>query len=129
VTGGIFEIEAASVVVDPVLLLVPGVSPIGKPTFCDPSEDGVEFFLGDKEGVVVMFWDPPVVVVEADAIGGLETHERPERLRGIETEDLSKKLGGRVLVLNRDDGVIELNCHEASLRLEDQYPIIGLVRL
>jgi len=58
VTGGIFKIEAAPVVVDSVLLLVPGVSPIRKSTFCDPGEDGVKFFLGDKEGVVVMFWTP-----------------------------------------------------------------------
>jgi hypothetical protein len=115
VTGGILKIEAASVVVDSVLLLVPGVSPISKSTFCDPSEDGVEFFLGDKEGVVMMFWDPSVVVVETDAIGRLEAHERPERLRGIETEDLSKKVGGRLLVLNRDDGVVELNCHGTLL--------------
>ena len=47
VTGGILEIEAASVVVDAILLLAPGVSPVGKAAFCDAVEDGVKFRLGD----------------------------------------------------------------------------------
>ena len=38
VSGGILEIEAASVVVDAVLLLVPGVRPIGEATLHDPIE-------------------------------------------------------------------------------------------
>ena len=47
VTGRILEIEAASVVVDAILLLAPGVSPVGKAAFCDAVEDGVKFRLGD----------------------------------------------------------------------------------
>jgi hypothetical protein len=92
VTGRILKIETASVVVDAVFLLVPGVSPIGKSTFCHSAEDGVKFLFGDKEGVVMMFWGPSVVVVETDAIGGLEAHERPERLRGSRPRISARKL-------------------------------------
>src|ERR1700727_885001 len=64
VTGGILEIEASSVAVDRVLLLVTGVSPIGESAFGHPGEDGVEFILGHEEGIVMKFLWPSVVIVE-----------------------------------------------------------------
>lgn len=125
VTGRIFEVEAAPVVVDCVHLLVPGVSPIRETALADASEDGVELLLGDQEGVVMTLWSSTVVVVETDAVGRLDAHEGPEALRRIEAEDLGQKCGRRLFVSNRDDGVVELNGHERSLQVEPN-SIIGL---
>jgi hypothetical protein len=115
-------------VVDSVHLPVPGVGPVGKSTLRDPSKDGVELIFGDEESVVMTLSVSAVVVVEADPIGSLEAHEGAERLRWIKAEDLRKKIGGRFLVLDRDDGVVELNCHGASLQL-DATTIISPTRM
>ena len=110
-TGGIFEVEASSVVVDAVLLQMPRVSPICKSTLRNSGEDGIELVLGNEEGVMVMLRNASVVVIETDAIGGLNAQKRSERLRRIEPKDLSEKDGGRFLVPNGNNGVVELNCH------------------
>ena len=112
--GGIFEVEAAPVIVDAILLHMSGVSPICESTLCYPGEDGIELLFGNEEGVVVMLRNASIVVVETDAVGGLNAQEWPERLWWIEPKDLSKKGGGRCLVPNRNDGVVELNCHGTS---------------
>src|SRR5258708_6823437 len=123
VAGWIFEVETAAVCIDLILPLVSRVGPVRQAAFCEPLEDCVKLLLADQEGVVVVFGTRSVVVIEADAVVRLDTDERPERLRRIETEDLTQREGRGLLDLCRDDRVVQLYSHGGSLR-RDASPVL-----
>src|SRR5882757_3214518 len=84
-----------------------GTGEIGEPGILHPSEGGVEFLVVDQEGVMLGAHILGIDEVERDAIAGLDWPERPPLRSDIHAQDVSQEFCRGILVLGRNDDVVE----------------------
>src|SRR6476646_7434177 len=112
------EIDAAPavVMVDLAGPATSRISPVPEAAILDAAEDGVELTFADQESIVLRP-DRALGVgkVERDTVVQLNDVEVAEAGRHWPAQHLGKELGGGARVRAPDDGVIELDSHDAGL--------------
>src|SRR5439155_26711012 len=110
----VLEIDATSAV--PVIDLHVGAraraAAVGDAFVLDPGEDRVELGFADPERVMMVLEIAALVEIEGQLLVDLDRCEMGMRAFVFEAKDPRKELGRRDLVVGRDDGVIEDDCHE-----------------
>jgi len=86
---------------------------VGNAAVLDLAESGIEFRVVDQEGVVLGADVLGVDEVERDAVAGAHRHEMAPGCFGLDAQDVGQEPGRGVLVLGRNDDVIE-RCHATS---------------
>src|SRR4029077_1725537 len=86
----------------------------GESGLLDPTEGSVELLVVDQEGVVLGAHVLGIDEVERDAVAGLHRPEGTPLRPGLDPQDVGKEFCRSVLVLGRNDDVIE-GWHEALL--------------
>src|SRR5215475_757634 len=81
----------------------------------DLAERGIEFFVGHQEGVMLRAHVLGIDEVEGDAVARLHRPENSPLLAGLHAQDARQEDSRRILVLGRNDNVVE-RCHR-TLRL------------
>src|SRR5262249_12603058 len=109
------EIHPAVVMVDLAGPATSRISPEFEAAILDAAKDGVELSFADQESVVLRA-DRALGVrkVERDTVVQLNDVEVAAAGRHGPAQHLGKELGGGVLVRAPDDGVIELDSHDAG---------------
>ena len=111
----VLEIAAAPaiVAVDLARLALAGVRPVGELALLDPREDRVELGIADQERVVLR---RDLAVrrdeVEVRAVPGCDHIEGSPVNRRRQAEHLGEELRRRPRIACRQDGVVELDCHD-----------------
>ena len=82
------------------------------PPLTDAAEDRIEVVVADEERVVLRSdLRVGLVVIERDAVAGLDHEEGPEPGGSRQTEDLREERRRGLLVAAPHDGVVELHAH------------------
>src|SRR4051812_33634683 len=95
--------------------------PKGEAGLLDAGEGGIEFAVVDKESVVLGAHVRGIDEVERDAVAGLHRTKRPPLWPRFDTEDGGEELRRSILVLGRNDDVVE-GCHDATGRRVETAP-------
>ena len=98
VAGGVFEVEASSMVIDDVRPGVAGIGPVRQSPIGDPGKDGVEVLLTDEERVVDRL-DRSITIgiIQADTVCRLHAQERPKWCRGRSPRMSARKVADATL--------------------------------
>src|SRR5262245_25183992 len=119
VTVDVLEVEgtaATACAVDLHVLVVEGSAAVGDARRLHPFVDAVELRIADVEGVVNALHDgSQLVEVHGQGVVDLDLGEAALTLLDLEAEDVGEELRRSVLVLGRDDGVVERDGHDALL--------------
>ena len=122
VTVDVLEVEgaaAAACAVDLHVLVVEGAAAVGDARRLHPFVDAVELRIADVEGVVNALHDgPQLVEVHGQGVVDLDLGEATLTLLDLEAEDVGEELRRSLLVLGRDDGVVERDGHDALLHTQ-----------
>src|SRR6516225_1199228 len=98
-------------VVELTVVEAPQCAAIDQLRLANAVQDGIELGIADVEGVVVAL--ELLVVVEKQRERIVDTYRREMAAFriGMKAKNASKKLSRRPLVVGRDNGVVESDCH------------------